>query len=57
MATKQTLIGLMIFSFVTIVLFLMLNRLFHLSEAVSVIIAIALGLGAETLYRKKARSV
>ncbi len=54
MTTKEILIGLIVFSVTTVVVFLMLNRLLHLSETLSVVVAIILGIGAETIYRKKA---
>ncbi|WP_169819228.1 hypothetical protein [Anaerobacillus arseniciselenatis] len=54
MTTKEILIGLIVFSVTTVAIFLMLNILFHLSETLSVVIAIILGIGAETIYRKKA---
>lgn len=56
MVAKHVLIGLILFSIVTVSIFLILNRLFDLSETISVVIAIILGLVVETFYRKKARS-
>ncbi|MCT8140415.1 hypothetical protein H1D32_23585 [Anaerobacillus sp. CMMVII] len=53
MKTKQIVIGLAIFTIVTIILFLLARQLFSVSEPVSVVLAIAGGLVAEILYRKK----
>ncbi|QOY34152.1 hypothetical protein AWH56_015595 [Anaerobacillus isosaccharinicus] len=56
MGVNQIVIGLAIFIVVIVVVFLMFSQLFQLNEVISVIIAFASGLGAEILYRKKARS-
>ncbi|WP_169824108.1 hypothetical protein [Anaerobacillus alkalidiazotrophicus] len=56
MGPKQIIIGLLVFIIITVVTFFLLNLILQLPEGVSVIIAIVVGLLAEVLYRKKARS-
>jgi len=53
MGAKQVVIGLVIFIIVIITSFVTLNHVLQLSEAMSVIIAIVIGFGAEFLYRRK----
>lgn len=53
MGAKQVVIGLLIFIFVTISLFLCFYYIFTLNEPVSVLIAVIGGLGAEIVYRRK----
>lgn len=55
MGAKQIIIGLVIFILVTVASFIALSQVLQLSEAFSVIFSIAIGFGAEVLYRKKAR--
>lgn len=56
MGANQIVIGLAIFIVVIVVVFLIFSQLLQLNEVISVIIAFASGLGAEIVYRKKARS-
>jgi hypothetical protein len=53
MGTKQVVIGVAIFTIVTIVLFFLFSQVLKVSELVSVSVSIVGGLGAEILYRKK----
>lgn len=53
MGAKQVIFGLVIFIFVTVASFIAFSQVLQLSEAISVIVAIAIGSGAEFLYRKK----
>ncbi|WNF35761.1 hypothetical protein RJD24_15050 [Bacillaceae bacterium IKA-2] len=57
MGAKQVIIGLVIFIFVTVASFMVLNQVLQLSDVISVMFAIVIGLGAELLYRKKARII
>lgn len=53
MGVNQVIIGLAIFIFFTIAVFFLFYQFVPLPESFIVIIAIAAGLGAEILYRKK----
>jgi hypothetical protein len=53
MGTKQVVIGVAIFTIVTIVLFFLFSQVLKINEVISVSISIVGGLGAEILYRKK----
>ncbi|WP_169823189.1 hypothetical protein [Anaerobacillus alkalilacustris] len=57
MGPKQIIIGLLVFIIITVATFFLLNLILQLPEGGSVIIAIVVGVLAEVLYRKKARSM
>lgn len=53
MKSKQTIIGLVIFIIVTMLLFITFTQLFDLSDSISALAAIAMGILAEVVYRKR----
>ncbi|GAE25262.1 hypothetical protein JCM9140_1244 [Halalkalibacter wakoensis JCM 9140] len=53
MQRKRIILGVFVFAIVTIIAYLLFHELFKLEEGISVIIALALGIVAEYVYRKK----
>ncbi|MGO4889330.1 hypothetical protein ACJ2A9_16400 [Anaerobacillus sp. MEB173] len=53
MATKVVVLGLIIFTIVTITTYLLLVNVLYFSETTAAIIALGCGLAIEVMYRKK----